>query len=102
MILNITLLATKSIESIFTEGGAMATGSLALFGFIMVVGLVLLMFYLNIPAALCMMFGGLVLIGMMSTWSNIQIFKIVLSIIAVIIGAGIGIFVMKVFNSSSK
>jgi len=102
MILNLTLLATKSLESIFTESGAMATGSLALFGFILLIGLVIFMFYMNIPAPLVMMFGGLLLIGMMSTWSNTQVFKIILSIIAVVLGAGIGIFVMKLFNSAQR
>jgi len=97
----ITFLATKSLESIFLDGGALGFGSVALFGLVIVALIVFLMFSMNIPTPLILALGGFIVIGMFTAMSSNHVFKVILSIIAVIIGVAIALSILKAFNSNS-
>ena len=96
----ISLLATGIFTKIFTDIGSIAFGSIAIFSLVIFIIIALIMFKMNVPSPLILMIIGLGAISMFILYGDNKIIKIILSIIAIILGTVFALFITRLFNDT--
>jgi len=93
----ISILAVQSLGNVLTQMGFGLTGSMVLFAFILLIGIALLMFISNIPSSFILIVVSILSVGMFTIWGGSEL-RIIAVLVAVILGATIGMFLLKFFS----
>jgi hypothetical protein len=97
----ISILAVQSLGNVLTQMGFGLTGSMVLFAFILLIGIALLMFISNIPSSFILIVVSILSVGMFTIWGGSEL-RIIAVLVAVILGATIGMFLLKFFSKSGS
>jgi membrane protein DedA with SNARE-associated domain len=96
-----SMLAVQSLGTILEQMGIGMTGSIVLFAFVILIGIALLMFISNIPSSFILIAVSILSVSMFTIWGGAEL-KIIATIVAVVLGATIGMFLLKFFSKSGS
>ena len=90
--------ALAIFDEIFYDFATITFGNIALFILVLMIIGAIIMFNMNIPSGLVLAIIGLFGIGMFVFFGDNRIIKIVLSVIAVILGVVVATMLVRLFN----
>jgi len=95
------LLATTGLGSILESMGIGMTGSMVFFALLILVVIALLMFTSNIPSSFILVATSILSVSMFTIWGGSEL-KTIAIIVTIIMGATIGMFILKFFSRSGS